>query len=88
MNTTCKSLITANQNILQNISTVYAKEDMANVLWSDSAEELQAGAEEVINPPPLQILVSTLHTQFSQVLKCSVKGIQLKQKMLTRTRPQ
>ena len=53
---------------------------MANTMWSDSAEELQAGSEEVINPHPLQILVSTLNTQFSQVLKALVKGIQLKLK--------
>lgn len=32
-------------------------------MWSDSADELQAGSEEVINPHPLQILVSTLNTQ-------------------------
>lgn len=51
-------------------------------MWSDSAEELQAGSEEVINPHPLQILVSTLNTQFSQVLKASVKGIQLKLKTI------
>lgn len=48
------------------------------MVWTGSAEELQAGSGEVINPHPLQILVSTLNTPFSQVGKASVKGIQLK----------
>lgn len=51
---------------------------MATMKWTDSAEEPQAGSGEVINPHPLQILVSTLNTPFSQVGKASVKGIQLK----------
>lgn len=44
------------------------------MMWTDSAEELQAGSGEVINPHPLQILVSTLHTPLCQVGKASAKG--------------
>lgn len=51
---------------------------MASIKRSDSTEEPQAGSEEVTNPHPLQILVSTLNTQFSQVPESSVKAIQLK----------
>lgn len=47
------------------------------MMWIDSAEELQAGSREVINPHALQILVSTPDTPFSQVGKASVQGIQL-----------
>lgn len=47
---------------------------MASIMMSE-LKSCRQGSEEVINPHPLQILVSTLNTQFSQELKASVKGI-------------
>ena len=53
---------------------VYPQKDMASIMMSE-LKSCRQGSEEVINPHPLQILVSTLNTQFSQELKASVKGI-------------
>lgn len=52
------------------------KKDTTKILGSD-------WAEKVINPHPLQILIRTLNTQFCQVLKTSVKSIQLKLKAIS-----